>query len=150
MIDKPAIIELSTKEKMSLTDISVKYYIITTVLDYLVISKNLTNRDNVPVSEVKEWLDKRSTYDYDWNTTCVKIELWLYEMIWLNLVSFDEKSKTMHITSHGFDSYKSQEFHLAYANLLNAKGSRRLTKFAFWASFAAAIASITTIVISLL
>ena len=39
MIDKPAIIELSTKEKMSLTDISVKYYIITTVLDYLVISK---------------------------------------------------------------------------------------------------------------
>lgn len=148
MEDKEGLLELSTKENISLTDLSIKYFIIVTILDYLVIVKQITNREHIPIKEVKEWLNKQSTFDFNWKTSYAKTEFWLIELTWLDLISIDEQTQTMSLTPHGFEVYKSQEFHIAYANLLNSKGSRKLSKAAFGASIIAVATSIITIIIA--
>ena len=52
MEDKEGLLDLSTKENISLTDLSIKYFIIVTILDYLVIIKQITNREHIPIKEV--------------------------------------------------------------------------------------------------
>ena len=147
LAELPAITNLSKKEKKILNDNLVKFHIISNVLDCLAIHKFLEGKANVSYKNVVEWLDKRATAAYD-ESLCVRIELWFHEMIWMGLVSFDEQKQELSFTEQGFNAYKKQHFHLAYASLLEAKGSRNLARAGFWISVAAVIISVIAIIIA--
>lgn len=111
----------------------------------------MANTESVPISIVKDWLDKKATFDYDWRTTDAKIDLWIYEMEWLDLISFNAKNKEISFTEKGIKAYQSQEFHLAYANMLQAKSSCNLAKTSLWIAistlFITALGIIITIIL---
>lgn len=69
-------------------------------------------------------------------------------MIWLGLISFDEQKQELSFTEDGYNAYKSQQFHLAYASLLEAKGSRNLARAAFGIGIIAAVISLIAIIIA--
>ena len=147
-IDKlPAITNLSKKEKKILKDNLVKFHIISNVLDCLAIYKFLEGKDSISYHNVMDWLDKRATAAYD-ESCCVRIELWIHEMIWLGLISFDEQKQELSFTEDGYNAYKSQQFHLAYASLLEAKGSRNLARVAFGIGIITAVISLIAIIIA--
>lgn len=147
-LDKlPAITNLSKKEKTILNDNLVKFHIISNVLDCLAIYKFLEGKDSISYHNVMDWLDKRATAAYD-ESFCVRIELWIHEMIWLGLISFDEQKQELSFTEDGYNAYKSQQFHLAYASLLEAKGSRNLARAAFGIGIIAAVISLIAIIIA--
>lgn len=147
-LDKlPAITNLSKKEKIILDDNLVKFHIISNVLDCLAIYKFLEGKDSISYHNVMDWLDKRATAAYD-ESLCVRIELWIHEMIWLGLISFDEQKQELSFTEDGYNAYKSQQFHLAYASLLEAKGSRNLARAAFGIGIIAAVISLIAIIIA--
>ncbi len=144
-LDKfPAITNLSKKEKKVLNDNLVKFHIISNVLDCLAIHKFLEGKENVSYKTIMNWLDKRATAAYD-EAFCARIELWIHEMIWLDLISCDEQKQELSFTENGYKAYKNQQFHLAYANLLEAKGSRNLARAAFWIGVVAVLISIIPI-----
>lgn len=142
----PAITNLSKKEKRILNDNLIKFHIISNVLDCLAIYKYIEGKDNVSYKNVLDWLDKRATSAYD-ESFCIRIELWIHEMTWLGLISFDEQKQELSFTEEGYNAYKSQQFHLAYASLLEAKGSRNLARAAFGIGVIAAVISLIAIII---
>lgn len=100
-IDKlPAITNLSKKEKKILKDNLVKFHVISNVSDCLAINKFLYGQESVCYKDVDDWLNKKSTASYDWNVPIARIELWLHEMMWLNLISFDEQTQKMSFTEN--------------------------------------------------
>lgn len=146
-IDKlPAITNLSKKEKKILKDNFVKFHIISNVLDCLAMSKFLYGQESVSYKDVDDWLNKMSTAAYDWDVPIARIELWLHEMMWLDLISFDEQTQKMSFTENGLNAYKSQQFHLAYVSMLQAKSSSNLAKAAFWIGVIATVISLIAII----
>lgn len=120
-IDKlPAITNLSKKEKKILNDNLVKFHIISNVLDCLAINKFVYKQETVSYNDVDDWLNKMATAAYDWDAPIARIELWLHEMQWLDLISFDETKQEILFTENGLKAYKSQQFHLAYASMLQS------------------------------
>lgn len=151
MDDKfPSLSKLQKQEKRTLVDNCVKYHIITTTLDYLVTSKFLWDKDAVSYMTVREWLNKRATYDYMWTVPAVRIDLWLHEMIWLELVSFSQDKQEFALTEHGFSVYKSQQYHSIYASLLEAKYSRKIAFRSIIVSIFAFLISFVTLFITYL
>lgn len=142
----PAITNLSKKEKKILKDNLVKFHVISNVLNCLAINKFLYGQESVCYKDVDDWLNKMSTAAYDWDVPIARIELWLHEMMWLDLISFDEQTQKMSFTENGLNAYKNQQFHLAYASLLEAKGSRNLARAAFWIGVIAAVISLIAII----
>lgn len=151
MDDKfPSLSKLQKQEKRKLVDNCVKYHIITTTLDYLVTSKFLWDKDAVSYIAVREWLNKRATYDYMWTVPAAQIDLWLHEMIWLELVSFNQDKQEFTLTEHGYSVYKNQQYHSIYASLLEAKYSRKIAQKSMIASILAFIISAVTITLTLI
>lgn len=149
MDDKfPPLSKLQKQEKRKLVDNCVKYHIITTTLDYLVTSKFLWDKDTVSYITVREWLNKRATYDYMWTVPAAQIDLWLHEMIWLELVSFHQDKQEFTLTEHGYSVYKNQQYHSIYASLLEAKYSRKIAQKSMIASILAFIISAVTITLT--
>lgn len=106
-LDKlPAITNLSKKEKIILDDNLVKFHIISNVLDCLAIYKFLEGKDSISYHNVMDWLDKKATAAYD-ESFCVRIELWIHEMIWLGLISFDEQKQELSFIGKGLPSADS-------------------------------------------
>jgi hypothetical protein len=146
----PPLSKLQKQEKRKLVDNCVKYHIITTTLDYLVTSKLLWDKDAVSYITVREWLNKRATYDYMWTVPDAQIDLWLHEMIWLELVSFNQDKQEFTLKEHGYSVYKNQQYHSIYASLLEAKYSRKIAQKSMIASILAFIISAVTISLTLI
>lgn len=149
-IDKlPAITNLSQKEKKILKDNLVKFHIISNVLDCLAIHKFIEAKNSVSYKNVMDWLDKRATAAYD-ESIYVRIELWIHEMMWLDLISFDEQTQKMSFTENGLKAYKSQQFHLAYASLLQAKSSSNLAKTSLWIAVSTLVVTALGIIVTII
>lgn len=142
--DFPAITELSRQEKRIVNDTCVKFHVFSNILDFLAINNFIYGNASVKIRNIMEWLNKNSTYSYN-NSWCAKIDLWIQEMIWLDLVSYNEETKEMSLTPNGIKVYQKQEFHIAYANLLQAKASRNLARAAFWCCVFSFIVSLINI-----
>jgi hypothetical protein len=150
-IDKlPAITNLSKKEKKILKDNLVKFHVISNVLDCLAINKFLYGQESVCYKDVDDWLNKKSTASYDWNVPIARIELWLHEMMWLNLISFDEQTQKMSFTENGLNAYKKQQFHLAYASMLQAKSSSNLAKTSLWIAVSTLVVTALGIIVTII
>lgn len=140
----PAITELSKQEKRIVNDTCVKFHVFSNILDFLAINSFIYDKASVDFGKIMKWLNRNSTYSYN-NSWCAKIDLWIHEMIWLDLVSYDEETKEMSLTKNGMKVYQKQEFHIAYANLLQAKASRNLARAAFWCCVFSLIVSLINI-----
>lgn len=145
----PAITNLSKKEKAILNDTLVKFHVITNVLDYLAFNKFANGNLKVSYANVIDWLDKRATAAYD-DSFCVTIKLWIYEMVWLDLISIDAQEQKISFTENGLKAYKNQQFHLAYANMLQAKSSSNLARAALWIAVSTFVVTAFGIIITLI
>lgn len=145
----PAITNLSKKEKNILNDTLVKFHIISNVLDYLAINKFGEGQEKVSYKNVIEWLDKRATAAYD-DSFCVRIKLWIIEMVWLDLISFDVETQNISFTENGLKAYKNQQFHLAYASMLQAKSSSNLAKTSLWIAVPTLVVTALGIIVTII
>lgn len=134
--------KLYSNENKFVSDSQVKYYIFTTVLDYLLVNQWLCGLDAVSVSSVKEWLSKRGTWGYMWGVSAAQADLWLHELVWLKMISLNEEKQELSLTPIGYEACQDQRFHSVYASLLEAKRSRQIAIFAFIVAFITAIITI--------
>lgn len=126
---------------------SVKYYVISLVLDTLVRRMVIRSSKDFEISfeELMQEIWKNGTYDMDWKLSKSKVELIVAEMSWMNLiVKTGETSKNPNIklTEEGFAAYKDQRFHSIAASLMEAKESRLLALIAIVVSLVTLIATI--------
>ena len=141
------------KEKELRTFNSVKYYVMSLVLDILVrrmVVNSITNANDVemPFKDLMQEIWKDSTHDMEWNISIARVELIVAEMSWMNLiVNTGETSKNPNIklTDEGFAAYKDQRFHSIAASLMEAKESRFLAIIAVVVSFITLLATIVSI-----
>lgn len=129
---------------------SVKYYVISLVIDTLVRRMVISSSKDIEISfeELMQEIWKNSTFDMEWNLSTARVELIVSEMSWMNLiVNTGETSKNPNIklTEEGFAAYKDQRFHSIAASLMEAKESRRLATIAIVVSFVTLIATIISI-----
>ena len=152
-IQKMSIYKYYKKEKELRTFNSVKYYVMSLVLDILVrkmVVNSITkaNEVEIPFKELMQEIRIDSTFDIEWKLSAARVELIVAEMSWMNLiVNTGETSKNPNIklTEEGFAAYKDQRFHSIAASLMEAKESRRLATIAIVVSFVTLIATIISI-----
>ncbi len=135
--------KLYSNENRFVTESQVKYYIFTTVLDYLLANQWFCGLDSVSVSSVKELLYKRGTWGYMWGVSAAQADLWLHELVWLKMISFNEEKQELSLTHAGYEACQDQRFHSVYASLLEAKRSRQI---AFIALVIAILTAIFTLI----
>lgn len=132
------ILKLNKKEKNIRTFNSVKYYVISLVLDILV-HKMVENRNDRTIGgemlleDIMSEIWKNSIYDMEWNLSMARVELIVSEMSWMNLIvntGDTSKNPNIKLTDEGFAAYKDQRFHSIAASLMEAKESRRLSLIA--------------------
>lgn len=129
---------------------SVKYYVISLVLDILVRRMVVRSSRDIEISfeDLMNEIWENSTFDMEWRLSAARVELIVAEMSWMNLiVNTGETSKNPNIklTEEGFAAYKNQRFHSIAASLLEAKESRLLATIAIVVSFVTLIATIISI-----
>ena len=129
---------------------SVKYYVISLVLDTLVRRMVLSSSTVIEISfeELMKEIWKNSTSDMEWKLSAKKVELIVAEMSWMSLiVNTGETSKNPNIklTEEGFAAYKDQRYHSIAASLMEAKTSRLLATIAIVVSFVTLITTIISI-----
>lgn len=134
--------KLYSNENKFLSNSQVKYYIFTTVLDYLLVNQWFCGLDAVSVSSVKEWLSKRGTWGYMWGVSAAQADLWLHELVWLKMISLNEEKQILSLTQTGYEACQDQRFHSIYASLIEAKRSRKIATLAFFVAFITAIITI--------
>lgn len=134
--------KLYSNENKFLSNSQVKYYIFTTVLDYLLVNQWFCGLDAVSVSSVKEWLSKRGTWGYMWGVSAAQADLWLHELVWLKMISLNEEKQILSLTQTGYEACQDQRFHSIYASLIEAKRSREIATLAFFVAFITAIITI--------
>lgn len=152
-IQKMRIYKYYKKEKELRTFNSVKYYVMSLVLDILVrkmVVNSITkaNEVEIPFKELMQEIRIDSTFDIEWKLSAARVELIVAEMSWMNLiVNTGETSKNPNIklTEEGFAAYKDQRFHSIAASLMEAKESRLLATIAIVVSFVTLIATIISI-----
>ncbi len=129
---------------------SVKYYVISLVLDILVRRMVVKSSKDIEISfaDLMKEIWENSTFDMEWNLSTARVELIVAEMSWMNLiVNTGETSNNPNIklTEEGFAAYKDQRFHSIAASLMEAKESRLLATIAIVVSFVTLIATIISI-----
>lgn len=129
---------------------SVKYYVISLVLDTLVRRMVLSSSKEVEISfgELMREIWKNSTFDMETKLSAARVEMIVAEMSWMNLiVNTGETSKNPNIklTEEGFAAYKDQKYHSIAASLIEAKASRLLATIAIVVSFVTLIATIISL-----
>lgn len=129
---------------------SVKYYVISLVLDILVRRMVIRSSKDIEISfaDLMKEIWKNSTFDMEWKLSAARVELIVAEMSWMNLiVNTGETSKNPNIklTEEGFAAYKDQRFHSIAASIMEAKESRLLATIAIVVSFITLIATIISI-----
>jgi len=142
--------DYNKREKNIRTFNSVKYYVISLVLDTLVRRMVASSSDDIEISfeELMQEIWKNSTYDMEWKLSAARVELIVAEMSWMNLiVNTGETSKNPNIklTQEGFAAYRDQRFHSIAASLMEAKESRLLSTIAIVVSFVTLIATIISV-----
>lgn len=142
--------KLYKRENSVRTFNSVKYYVISLVLDTLVRRMVFSSSKNIEISfeELMQEIWKNSTIDMEWSLSTSRVELIVAEMSWMNLiVNTGETSKNPNIklTDEGFTAYKDQRYHSIAASLMEAKESRILATIAIVVSFVTLIATIISI-----
>lgn len=143
----PSLTDFYTREKRMSKDNCVKYHIITTVLDYLVTSKHLFGKGKILYKDVIAWLNKRSTFYYDCGASCARTQIWIHEMTWLDLTSFHKGTQMISLTENGYKKFQDQQYHFAYASLLETKWSRKTCMISASIAIIALIASLISIII---
>lgn len=144
------------KERELRTFNSVKYYVISLVLDILVrrmIVKSITNANEVEMSfeDIMQKIWKNSTFDMEWNISIARVELIVAEMSWMNLIvntGDTSKNPNIKLTDEGFAAYKEQRFHSIAASLMEAKESRRLSLIAIAISIITLVITTISIILS--
>lgn len=144
------------KERELRTFNSVKYYVISLVLDILVrrmIVKSITNANEVEMSfeDIMQKIWKNSTFDMEWNISIARVELIVAEMSWMNLIvntGDTSKNPNIKLTDEGFAAYKEQRFHSSAASLMEAKESRRLSLIAIAISIITLVITTISIILS--
>lgn len=149
-MDNDSLKDMLTRERHGLTKERVKYHIISRVLDCLVMNKYLFGKDSVDYKAIMDWLDKRSTYDYNWTVSIAHIELWMHELTWLGLVTFDEESQLMTLTEEGYSAYKEQKFQSISVSLNESKQSRRLSFVAITLAVLSILIAVVTLLVTIL
>ena len=139
--------KLYHKEKKFVSNSKVKYYIFTTVLDYLLDNQCLYGLDAVSVSSVKEWLSEKGTFGYMWGVSNAQTELWLHELVWLNMISLNEEKQELSLTQTGYEACQDQRYHSIYASLLEAKRSRQIAIIALVIAIVTAIITLISLII---
>ena len=71
-------------------------------------------------------------------------------MVWLDLISIDAQEQKISFTENGLKAYKNQQFHLAYANMLQAKSSSNLARAALWIAVSTFVVTAFGIIITLI
>lgn len=141
------------KEKELRTFNSVKYYVMSLVLDILVrrmVINSITNANEVeiPFKELMQEIWKDNTSDMEWNISIARVELIVAEMSWMNLIvntGDTSKNPNIKLTDEGFAAYKDQRFHSIAASLMEAKESRNLAIIAVVVAFITLLATIVSI-----
>lgn len=140
---------LYRKEKKLRTLNSVKYYVISLVLDILarrMVFSRIANADDAGITfnKLMQEIWKYSIYDMEWNLSAARVELIVEEMSWMNLITTERISENPNIrlTDDGFAAYKDQRFHSIAASLMETKESRRLAVIAVVVSFVTLIVTI--------
>lgn len=139
------------KEKSNSIRNRVKYYIISGILDVLVMIKHLDGgKDSPTFGEVmSRFYDLYTNFDIDNRVTVAQIEVEvLLEMEWMNLVSIDKKESNSNqwkvsITKNGLKAYQDQKFHIISADMYASKSASDL-------SITAILIAIASIIISLI
>lgn len=139
------------KEKELRTFNSVKYYVMSLVLDILarrMVINGIINANEVemPFNELMQEIWKKSTSDMEWNISIKRVELIVAEMSWMNLIvntGDTSNNPNVKLTEEGYAAYRDQRFHTIAASLIEAKESRMLATIAVVVSF---ITLLTTIV----
>lgn len=129
----------------------VKYYIISGVLDVLVMIKHLDGGNDSPTfgDVISRFYDLYTNFDIDNNVTVAQIEaVVLLEMKWMNLITIDKtesdsKQWKLTITNDGLKAYQDQRYHIISANMYASKNARNL-------SVTAIIISLVSILISII
>lgn len=127
---------------------TIKYYVISLVLDILVKRIIASNLKEVEISfeELMQEIWKNSTFDMKWSISPIRVELIVAEMSWMNLiVNTGEMSKNPNIKlkDEGYKAYQDQKYHSMAASLMEAKASRKLSVLAI-------TLSVITLVITLI
>lgn len=141
------------KEKELRTFNSIKYYVISLVLDILVkrmVINCIINADEVeiPLNELMQEIWKNSTFDMEWNISRIRVEQIVAEMSWMSLIvntGDTSKNPNIKLTGEGLAAYKDQRFHSITASLMEAKESRMLATIAIVVSFITLLATIVSI-----
>ena len=141
------------KEKELRTFNSVKYYVMSLVLDILVrrmVINSITNANEVeiPFKELMQEIWKDSTSDMELKISIARVELIVAEMSWMNLIvntGDTSKNPNIKLTDEGFAAYKEQRFHSIAASLMEAQESRSLAIIAVVVSFITLLATIVSI-----
>lgn len=147
------ILKLNKKEKNIRTFNSVKYYVISLVLDILV-HKMVENRNDRTIGgemlleDIMSEIWKNSIYDMEWNLPIARIKLIVPEMSWMNLIvcTGEKENPNIKLTDEGFAAYKDQRFHSIAASLMEAKESRKLSVIAIVISFITLIVTAISII----
>jgi hypothetical protein len=139
------------KEKDLRTFNSVKYYVISLVLDILAQRMALNsianaNEVELPLNKLMQEIGKYSTFDMEWTLSKVRVELIVAEMSWMNLItSGTRENPDIRLTDEGFAAYKDQRFHTIAASLMEAKENRRLGIIAVVVSLVTLLVTIVSI-----
>lgn len=138
------------KENELRTFNSIKYYVISLVLDILVRRMIVGNFKEAAISfeELMQEIWKNSTFDMKWDLSPARVELIVAEMSWMNLiVNTGETSKNPNIKlkDEGYKVYQDQKFHSMAASLMEAKASRNLSVLAITISFITLVITLISI-----
>ena len=141
------------KEKELRAFNSVKYYVMSLVLDTLVrkmVINSITNANEVEIAfeDLMQEIWKDSIYDMRWNISRTRVDLVVAEMSWMNLIvntGDTSKNPNIKLTTEGFAAYKEQRFHSIAASLMESNESRRLANIAVVVSIFTLIATIVSI-----
>lgn len=132
----------------------VKYYVISCILDILVLFQNEGKGNNAPTfSEVMQRFDSLySNFDTDFNVPAAQIEIdVLLAMNWMGLLYVDKEDVNkpqlwkITLSDKGKQAYQDQKFHTISANLYAAKEASTLSKVAI----AIALTSLLVAIISM-
>lgn len=117
-----------------------KYFVFSLSIECLVFQEEITGIADCSLDSMVECIktcSKGRYKDDDW------IERWIAELKFMGLVeSVEGKSIRFRLTNAGKESYRQQVFQSIYADLINARDSRRLSIIAICISILALILSL--------
>ena len=117
-----------------------KYFVFSHTIEHLIFQEEISGLADCSLDAMLECIktcSKGRYKDDDW------IRRWIAELMFMGLIeSVEGKSIRLRLTNEGKESYRQQTFQSIYADLMNARDSRRLSIVAICVSLLALILSL--------